>query len=435
MLSRTVRTNTVRILTLLMAISLLAGSSLHAQERSSKVGAPVFPGVRGFGTETRGGWKGRIIRVTTLSRDGAGSLAEAIRAKGPRIVVFEVAGTINLAWRSLGIVNPYITIAGQTAPYPGITLVRGGINIGTHDVIIQHLKVRPGEAGRAKMSGWEVDGIATFDGAHDVIIDHCSVSWATDENLSASGPQFKGMTVEEWRENTSHRIVFSNCIIAEGLQNSTHSKGGHSKGTLVHDNVTDILIINNLYASNVERNPLFGGGVHGLIVNNLIFNPGDAAIHYSLSANEWQGRQWVTGKMGVIGNIVECGPDTRKNLAAGSFRGPVEVYWEDNVLIGSPETRVFSGEFIRLDEVPFWPLGLTALSSDKVKDHILENAGAFFWQRDEIDQRIIDGVRSGFGKIIDSEKEVGGYPDTKPVMRKFNDAEWFPDTLKQEHRF
>src|SRR5512133_2428571 len=93
-------------------------------------GASIYPGVKGFGTDTRGGYGGRIFRVTTLSRDGAGSLAEAIRAKGPRIVVFDVAGTIDLARRSIGIINPYITIAGHTAPWPGITLVRGGINIG-----------------------------------------------------------------------------------------------------------------------------------------------------------------------------------------------------------------------------------------------------------------------------------------------------------------
>lgn len=425
-------TTRIKQLTILfLACFMLAGNLINGQESISTIAGPVFPGVRGFGTDTRGGWKGRIIRVTTLSRDGAGSLAEAIRAKGPRMVVFEVAGTINLAWRSLGIVNPYITIAGQTAPYPGITLVRGGINIGTHDVIIQHLKVRPGEAGRAKMSGWEVDGIATVDGAHDVIIDHCSITWATDENLSASGPQFKGTTPEEWRENTSHRIVFSNCIIAEGLQNSTHSKGGHSKGSLVHDNVTEILIINNLYASNMERNPLFAGGVHGLIVNNLIFNPGDAAIHYSLSVKEWQGREWITGRMGVIGNVVEFGPDTRKNLAAASFRGSVEVYLEDNILIGGPEARETAGEFTRLNKVPFWPLGLKVLPSENVKEYILGNAGAFFWDRDEIDQRIIDGVRSGMARIIDSENEVGGYPDTKPVLRRFNDAGWVSDTLKQ----
>ncbi len=382
-------------------------------------GASLFPGVSGFGTDTRGGYGGRIIRVTTLRRDGEGSLAEAIRSEGPRIVVFEVAGTINLAWRSLGIINPYITIAGHTAPWPGITLVRGGINIGTHDVIIQHLKIRPGEAGREKQSGWEVDCIETVGGAYNVIIDHCSLTWATDENLSASGPQFEGSTVEEWRENTSHQVVFSNCIIAEALSNSTHSKGEHSKGSLIHDNVTGVLIINNLYSSNVERNPLFAGGSQGLILNNYIFNPGETAIDYVLPGGEWQDREWITGKMVVAGNVIEFGPDTRKNLAAGSFRGPVEVYWEDNILAGGPEAREFNGAFTRLSETPFWPEGLKIIPSGNVRDHVLDNAGAFNWDRDTIDMRIIDDVRSGTARIINSEKEVGGYPDIKPVFRKY----------------
>jgi hypothetical protein len=403
----------------------LAGllNNITSQENHSP-GKPLFPGITGFGTDTRGGQGGRIIRVTNLSRDGAGSLGEAIRAEGPRIVVFEVAGTINLSWRSLGILNPYITIAGHTAPYPGITLVRGGINIGTHDVIIQHIRVRPGEAGREKKSGWEVDGIATVGGAWNVIIDHCSITWATDENLSASGPRFEGANLLEWRENTSHNIVFSNCIIAEALSNSTHSKGEHSKGSLIHDNVTGILIINNLYASNVERNPLFKGGAQGLIVNNFIFNPGMQAIHYSLVQSEWSGREMVRGVMGVIGNHIEHGPDTRPGIPAGSFRGPVEVYWNDNTVVSGAGGGDLRGDYKRLRELPFWPQGLTLMPSASVPQYVLENAGAFPWQRDEIDQRIIENTRSRTGRIINGEKEAGGYPEYKPVYSRFRESDW-----------
>ncbi len=68
---------------------------------------------------------------------------------------------------------------------------------------------------------------------------------------------------------------------------ATHAKGEHSKGSLIHDNVTDILIVGNLYAHNYERNPLFKGGVRGMIVNNLIYNPGPRALHYNLIAEEW----------------------------------------------------------------------------------------------------------------------------------------------------
>ncbi len=92
----------------------------------------------------------------------------------------------------------------KAAPSPGITIIKGGIGIQTHDVILQHLRVRPGEAGAAKKSGWEVDALATSGAAHDVVIDHCSTSWATDENLSASGERFSGATVEEWRKGIRH---------------------------------------------------------------------------------------------------------------------------------------------------------------------------------------------------------------------------------------
>src|SRR6185295_19311850 len=105
-----------------------------------------------------------------------------------------------------------------------------------------------GSAGEAHMSGWETDSLSTRGGAHDVIVDHCSFTWATDENLSASGPRFSGDTPEQWRDGTSHRITYSNNLIAEGLANAGHAKGEHSKGSLIHDNVDGILIVGNLYA-------------------------------------------------------------------------------------------------------------------------------------------------------------------------------------------
>jgi len=397
-------------------------------------GLPVLPGVTGFGLDSKGGLGGKVIRVTNLNREGIGSLSEAVQAEGPRIIVFEVAGVLDLERKSLIIKNPFVTIAGQTAPYPGITLIRGGIGIVTHDVILQHLKVRPGEAGQEKKSGWEVDGIATGGGAYNVIVDHCSATWSTDENLSASGPRFEGADVNEWRKNTSHKIVFSNCIIAEGLSNSTHSKGEHSKGSLIHDNATEILIIGNLYACNVQRNPLFKGGVQGLVINNFIFNPGNAAVHFGLVAQEWEGHEWITGKMGVEGNMIEYGPDTRSKMAAGSFRGPVEVYWKDNKIIAGHEITELSGDFKRVENRPFWPQGLKAMPADKVKESVLANAGAFPWERDEIDKRIVAGVMTGTGKIINSEKEVGGYPEIKTVYRKFREGKWDLNTMTRKKR-
>ena len=177
------------------------------------------------------------------------------------MIVFEVGGIIDMKAQEIEIDEPYLTIAGQTAPNPGITLIRTGVDIRTHDVIIQHIRVRTGTASMAKRTGWEPDAMGTI-AASNVIVDHCSMSWSIDENLSSSGKRFIGATPEEWRQHTSHAITFSNNILAEGLANATHAKGEHSKGSLIHDNVSDILIIGNLYAHDAERNPLLKGGVH-----------------------------------------------------------------------------------------------------------------------------------------------------------------------------
>lgn len=400
---------------------------------SIRYGLPVLPGVSGFGQDAVGGKGGKILVVNNLNRQGKGSLAEALATEGPRIIVFEVAGVIDLDRQSLRIENPFVTIAGQTAPSPGITIIKGGLAILTHEVIIQHLKVRPGEAGQAKKSGWNVDGIATAQGAYNVIIDHCSATWATDENLSASGPRFEGKTPEEWRKNTSHKITISHCLIASGLSNSTHAKGEHSKGTLVHDNTTEILIYGNLYANNVDRHPLCKGGSQTAIVNNFIYNPVRAVVHYGLVPGEWKGHDPVLGKMSVEGNYIEYGSNTSDQISAGNFQGgPVEVYWKDNEIISKSPVRPFKGTPTFVVSPPVWPTGLEALPATEVKDRALKNAGAFPWDRDAIDQQIIDGIKAGNGQIIDSESEAGGYPVIKPVYRKFNAAEWDLSTMTKK---
>src|SRR5690242_11097826 len=176
----------------------------------------AFPGALGWAAHTPGGRGGQIIRVTTLAAKGPGSFLEALETKGPRIIVFEVGGVIDMHGEEIEIDEPYLTVAGQTAPAPGITLIRAGINIRAHDVIIQHIRVRTGTAGMGRRIGWEPDAMGTI-GAYNVIVDHCSLTWAIDENLSASGKRFTGATPVEWRLHTSHAITFSNNILAEGL--------------------------------------------------------------------------------------------------------------------------------------------------------------------------------------------------------------------------
>lgn len=396
---------------------------------------PAFPGALGWAAQTPGGRGGRIIRVTNLNSEGPGSLREAIEADGPRIVVFEVGGVINLDRKTLKISNPFITIAGQTAPSPGITLIRGGIDVGGHDVIIQHIRVRPGSAEQGWMSGWDEDSIST-QAAYNVIVDHCSLEWGTDENLSASGPRFTGSTPEEWRAGTSHNITFSNNLIAESLAYSTHAKGEHSKGSLIHDNVTGLLIVGNLYAHNYERSPLFKGGVHGVIVNNLIYNPGPRALHYNLAPEEWLNHPYEVGKMTAIGNVLRAGPSTPTDRLAFLMiggAGDLEYYGRDNIAVdqvGDP-IRMFGryttapARIIETRRPPVWWEGLTPIPAEQVQVSVLSQAGARPWDRDMRDVLLVAEVAEGRGEIIDHEREVGGYPPIREATRKpFNPDDW-----------
>lgn len=388
---------------------------------------------------TGGGKNGSVVRVTQLGNGGEGSLREVLKEPGPKIIVFEVGGVIDLGKEPLEILTPFTTIAGQTAPSPGITFIRGGLSIRTHDVIVQHLRIRPGEAGEAKGSGWGPDGISTSGGARRVVIDHCSLTWAIDENLSASGPRFAGAKAMEWRENTSHDIVFSHNIIAEGLSNSTHSKFEHSKGMLLHDNTTNILIHGNLFAHNLERNPLLKGGVHVTMANNFIYNPGTRAVHYNLLSLEWGDRPHENGRLTAIGNVLRAGPSTRDGLAFLMLggNGDLDYHGRDNTAVdwqGNPLPLL--GRYTTADvhiinhpEPLDWPQGLLALPSASVEQWVLKNAGARPWDRDTHDQRIISDVAEGRGKIVDSEQEVGGYPSPQMSRRTFDPSKWDLETM------
>ncbi|ATY31974.1 pectate lyase family protein [Sphingomonas psychrotolerans] len=395
------------------------GATLAAGHAPLLAQEPMIAPTSGWAS-ARGGTGGQVLRVTSLASDGPGSLRAALAVKGPRQIVFAVGGVIDLRRDSLSIREPFVTIDGESAPPPGITLIRGGIGISTHDVVIRHIRVRAGADGAPSKSGWEVDGLSTS-AAHDVIVDHCSFAWATDENLSASGPRFAGGdTVEAWRQHTSRRISFTNNIVAEGLSHSSHAKGEHSKGSLIHDNVTQVLIAGNLYAHNYERNQLFKGGAQAVTVNNLIYNPGNRCMHYALNEEEWLGHQWTVGRLAIVGNVVRGGPSTRKDLPFLILegQGDLELHARDNLcthadgramaplgMISNRNPRV-----IALPRPPFWPAGLPAWPSGEVEDRVLADAGARPWQRDAVDRRIVTEVRGGKGRVIDDERDVGGYP-------------------------
>lgn len=404
-------------------------------------GLPAFSASPDLYTRTRGGHGGRIVSVTSLAADGDGSLKAALEQPGPRTIVFEIGGIIDLAKTTLKITEPFVTIAGETAPGPGITIIRGGVQVATHDVIGRHLAIRPGTAGMAKKSGFEPDGLTTWK-AHDVIIDHCSLTWAVDEALSASGPRFEGTDLAEWRRNTSHCITFSNNLIAQSLRDASHAKGTHSMGSLVHDNVTGVLIHGNLYAHNNERHPLVKGGGQAAVINNVFVNPGHTCAQYTLVADQWTERETVTGRMILRGNVMRGGRNTRKGLAMLTFggSGDLDLHAADNIVtyadgsagavIGYYQARADGYDeggtykhqaFIRaMPREVLWPEALKVLPAAATEADVYKNCGARPWARDPIDARIIADARSGAGRLIDSETDAGGYPERPTVRRTYN---------------
>jgi hypothetical protein len=421
----------------LLAVPVMALMACHPVQAAERAGAVSKRAP--WPAETPGGTGGAIVRVTTLDADGPGSLRSALARAGPRIVVFDVGGIIDLDKQSLEITSPKVTIAGQTAPPPGITLIRGGLAVQTHDVRIQHLRIRPGSAGERRGGNWAPDALSTGGGAHRVVIENCSLTWAVDEVAAASGPRFEGTNATEWRRATSHDIVFRSNIIAEALSRSTHPKFEHSKGLLVHDNVTRLLVHGNLLAHNRERNPLLKGGVHAVMVNNFIYDPGSRAVHYNLLPAEWSDRPHEPGRLTAVGNVLRAGPSTDAGLPFLMLggAGDLMLHARDNLAVdrhGNPlpalgRYTTSPARIIEHDAPLSWPDGLHALPANEVESWVLAHAGARPWDRDAHDQRIISNVAEGRGRIIDSEEDVGGYPQATRTRRAFVASEWNLDTM------
>lgn len=378
-------------------LSLVLWGSVFAADSGWQWQDAVIPDA-GFDLDTA-----QVIHVTTLDGTGKGSLRDALWKEGPRLIVFDVGGVIELEKKGLSISHPQVYVAGQTAPDPGITIIRGGIMLSSDQTVIQHIAVRPGDAGEAKGSGWTPDGISTTGGPADVWIDHCSCTWSVDENLSAS-------TYKSESGHPAQRIHFRNCLVAEALHDSSHEKGPHSKGTLVYGGSQHVAIVGCLYSSQVERNPLFQPGTSGVIVNNVICNPGQRAMHGGIPGSG-NGDSESFAKISIVGNVIYHGRETKRSARA-IFEGRADAYFKDNEgydWFGKP-LDLLRHPFPTLDAPPVWPEGLEVRSNAAAVFHAARFAGARPAQRDLIDQRIVAQALSGSAKIIDSQDDVGGYP-------------------------
>lgn len=279
-----------------------------------------------------------IVHVTTLADSGAGSLREAIELSGKRTIVFDVGGTIRLS-TDLKIRQPFLTIAGQTAPSPGITLLGAPLRIRTHDVRVEHIAVRPGPAPNSALAeNWDGIGIdgsgdyGTSNSSQRVVLRNVSVSWSVDEAVSLWFPSTRDVTV-------------TRSIVAEALNQAGHPKGPHSMGLLVGPSISGVTISGNLFASNMYRNPAMSAQSSTAVVNNLIVNPGQNAIHFYSDAQS-TGPSVAT----IANNVIEAGPDTKAALKAIILPAASPVQTE-------PDRIHVSGNLFDLDPraVPLWP--------------------------------------------------------------------------------
>ncbi|PCK02966.1 MAG: pectate lyase [Alteromonadaceae bacterium] len=396
-------------------IIFLAGSALLIFTYNNVYQPPHVQHKHTYSVDTSGGNKGRIIKVVNLNNKGTGSLRWAVEQSGARKIVFEVGGVIDLDRKSIKITEPFISILGETAPSPGITLIKGGVRVTTHHVNISHMMIRPGDAGQEKRSGWNPGGITIYgEHARDILIDHCSITWAVDDNVAVSGPPDLGP------EKTSGRVIIRNSIIAEGLSDSSHPKGPHSKGMLVHNNAQNVSVINNLFAHNTAGNPYFKANTIGVIKGNIIYNPKRNAIQLSAVKPTLES---PPPKLSIVSNLLIHGNDTKPKLNLVRKHGL--LYLNDNHVAkdaaGHPIGETWDGMGYLLKMPIVHQDGIDLLDTTIQDDfcQILNQAGARPWDPNDIDLRIKKSVLDRSGKIIDSQNDVGGYPKYQPTQQVF----------------
>ena len=366
---------------------------------------------------TKGGLLGAktlIVHVTTLADSGAGSLRAAIEVEGARVIVFDVGGRINLT-EDLIIRNPMITIAGQSAPSPGISLWGASLRIRTHDVIVQHIAIRPGRAEspavNEKRDGLSIDGKSSSKSngiSYNILIENVSVSWSVDEAFTL------------WYEGTNH-VTIRNCIVAEALNNAGHPKGAHSMGLMLGAGTGPSQVTGNLLASNRYRNPVIGQGATAYIANNYIVNPGYNAIHtYDTGSS-------LATRATIVNNVIEPGANTQSKLI-GILLRPSALGGSSNQFFVNGNLDLNFGPLMRpivdtldLRQVKAAPIKAsdwTLLPASQVKHYVLVRAGTRPLDRDPVDARLLKQIASGAERIIDHPEDAGPVPKIKSTASK-----------------
>lgn len=423
----------------------------------------AFPGAEGGGAFVTGGRGGQVIHVTNLNDSGGGSLRAALNTKGPRTIVFDVAGIIELK-STLKIESGYgdVTIAGQTAPGKGICLKNYTFRINASNVIIRFIHCRMGD--ECKTEDDAMNLYTSGNDIQDVIIDHCSLSWSTDECGS-----FYGMT----------NFSLQWCILSEGLRNSIHGKGKHGYGGIWGG--ANATYHHNILAHHDSRNPRFDHDYVSTLkgpvdfVNNVIYNWGDNSSYGGESANETN----TYKQYNIVGNYYKPGPATASSKhrfidpwtkdcsnctkATGcSTIVPGHFYMTGNVMAGNDEADAgktsdnWTGTTADSDVIgkiksasPFYWSGKAAVmtihTADDAFRKALDHAGASL-DRDDVDVRIARETRNGTythkgsngstNGFIDSQSDAGGWPSYSATSQQLervtdSDKDGIPDYYEE----
>lgn len=386
----------------------------------------AFPGAEGFGKFTTGGRGGRIIKVTNLQDSGEGSLRKAIQAKGPRIILFDVSGNISLE-SPLDVNNGDVTIAGQSAPGEGICIKNYPVTIKSDNVIVRYLRFRMGD--ERNVQG---DALGGTKGNNNVIIDHCSISWATDECAS-------------FYNNSAFTLQW--CIISESLNASVHEKGQHGYGGIWGGRGASFH--HNLIASHHSRMPRFSGSATTPNTEMELVDFRNNVI-YNWEINNIYGGE--KGKYNVVSNYFKPGPATQAKVT-NRILNPSEPYgkfyvtgnvmennkqissdnWSGGVQCKQPDSAKAAIAF----NVPM----MKAVSADEAYAAVLSDGGASLC-RDATDKRLIEEIKHGkkyMGSrkngIIDSQKDVGGWPELKSgAVSPDSDGDGIPDSWEVRNK-